>query len=66
MAINKHRHTHWFEKFLWFISSENFIVIAGRDAQQNELLVKKYFKVTLHEICYGFAIVTLLKSVWVG
>ena len=47
MAINKHRHTHWFEKFLWFISSENYIVIAGRDAQQNELLVKKYFRVSL-------------------
>ena len=60
MAINKHRHTHWFEKFLWFISSENFIVIAGRDAQQNELLVKKYFKVMAHVVCRGVVIVTLL------
>lgn len=34
----------WFEKFLWFISSENYIVIAGRDAQQNELLVKRYMR----------------------
>ena len=33
----------WFEKFLWFISSENYIVVAGRDAQQNEMLVKRYF-----------------------
>lgn len=32
----------WFEKFFWFISSEGFIVIAGRDAQQNELIVKRY------------------------
>jgi predicted ribosome quality control (RQC) complex YloA/Tae2 family protein len=46
VAINKTRHTHWFEKFLWFVSSENFLVIAGRDAQQNELLVKKYFRVS--------------------
>eukprot|EP00698_Gefionella_okellyi_P000468 TRINITY_DN10423_c0_g1_i1.p1 TRINITY_DN10423_c0_g1~~TRINITY_DN10423_c0_g1_i1.p1 ORF type:complete len:1065 (-),score=298.79 TRINITY_DN10423_c0_g1_i1:68-3262(-) len=32
----------WFEKFHWFISSENFLVIAGRDMQQNEILVKRY------------------------
>jgi len=31
-----------FEKFIWFISSENFLVLAGRDAQQNELLVKRH------------------------
>ena len=29
-------------RFYWFISSDNFLVIAGRDAQQNELLVRKY------------------------
>jgi len=60
VAINKHRHTHWFEKFLWFISSENFIVIAGRDAQQNELLVKKYFRpgdVYVHADLHGAATV---------
>ncbi|KAJ8308820.1 hypothetical protein KUTeg_013694 [Tegillarca granosa] len=33
-----------FEKFLWFISSENFLVIGGRDQQQNELIVKRYLK----------------------
>lgn len=32
----------WFEKFFWFISSEGILVIAGRDAQQNELIVKRY------------------------
>lgn len=31
-----------FEKFYWFISSENYLVIGGRDQQQNELVVKKY------------------------
>ncbi len=40
--INKARKVFWFEKFFWFISSENFLVVAGRDAQQNELLVKRY------------------------
>ncbi|GFN73720.1 nuclear export mediator factor nemf-like, partial [Plakobranchus ocellatus] len=41
-SINKTRKTYWFEKFLWFISSENYLVIGGRDQQQNEMVVKKY------------------------
>ena len=43
-SIKKARKTLWFEKFLWFISSEGYIVIGGRDAMQNEILVKKYLK----------------------
>jgi predicted ribosome quality control (RQC) complex YloA/Tae2 family protein len=42
--INKARKVYWFEKFFWFISSENYLVIAGRDQQQNELIVKRYMK----------------------
>ena len=34
----------WFEKFHWFTSSEGYIVIAGREAQQNEDLVRKYLR----------------------
>ena len=45
-TINKARKTYWFEKFLWFVSSENYLVIGGRDQQQNELLVKRYFTPT--------------------
>jgi predicted ribosome quality control (RQC) complex YloA/Tae2 family protein len=41
-TMNKMRKPYWFEKFAWFISSENYLVIAGRDMQQNETLVKKY------------------------
>ncbi len=40
--ISKARKTYWFEKFFWFISSENYLVIGGRDGQQNEILVKRY------------------------
>ncbi|ELU02895.1 hypothetical protein CAPTEDRAFT_151175 [Capitella teleta] len=43
-TIRKQRKTHWFEKFLWFISSENYLVIGGRDQQQNELLVKRHLR----------------------
>ena len=34
----------WFEKFCYFISSDGYLVLAGRDAQQNEILYKKYLK----------------------
>ncbi|XP_076659228.1 nuclear export mediator factor NEMF homolog Clbn isoform X1 [Halictus rubicundus] len=43
-SINKLRKVYWFEKFYWFISSENYLVIGGRDQQQNELIVKRYLK----------------------
>ena len=39
---NKNRRVFWFEKFSWFVTSENYLVIGGKDAHQNELLVKKY------------------------
>lgn len=45
-TISKARKVFWFEKFYWFISSENFLVIGGRDQQQNELIVKRYLRAT--------------------
>lgn len=41
-TITHMRKVHWFEKFNWFISSENYLIISGRDAQQNEMIVKRY------------------------
>lgn len=38
------RKQQWFEKFLFFISSEGYLVLAGKDAQQNEILYKRYLK----------------------
>ncbi len=32
----------WYEKFRWFISSEGFLVVAGKDTVSNEVLIKKY------------------------
>ena len=40
----KRREREWYEKFHWFFSSDNYLVIAGRDAASNELLVKKYME----------------------
>ncbi|MEM4728230.1 MAG: ribosome rescue protein RqcH [Thermoplasmata archaeon] len=34
----------WFERYRWFISSEGFLVLAGRDASSNERLVKRHMK----------------------
>ncbi|MBT5022258.1 DUF814 domain-containing protein [Candidatus Woesearchaeota archaeon] len=31
----------WFETFRWFRSSEGFLVIGGRDATTNEIIIKK-------------------------
>lgn len=33
---------HWYEKFRWFITSEGYLVIGGRDATSNEIIVKKH------------------------
>ncbi|KIY94935.1 hypothetical protein MNEG_13027 [Monoraphidium neglectum] len=38
------RKAAWYERFHWFVSSENYLVISGRDAQQNEMIVKRYFR----------------------
>jgi len=32
----------WFEKFIWSISRNGLLIIAGKDATTNEILVKKY------------------------
>ncbi|KAI8722298.1 hypothetical protein NCS52_00373300 [Fusarium sp. LHS14.1] len=34
----------WFEKFIWFISSDGYLVIGGKDAQQNEMIYKRYLR----------------------
>jgi predicted ribosome quality control (RQC) complex YloA/Tae2 family protein len=57
-AIHTKRRQLWFEKFHWFITSDNYLVIAGRDAQQNELLVKRYLRpgdAYLHADVHGAA-----------
>ncbi len=33
MASLTIRKPYWFEKFYWFISSDNYIIVAGRDTQ---------------------------------
>jgi predicted ribosome quality control (RQC) complex YloA/Tae2 family protein len=43
VATISHMHkVHWLEKFNWFIGTWNYLVISRRDAQQNEMTVKRY------------------------
>lgn len=42
--LNAIRHVYWFERFNWCISTEGYLILSGRDAQQNELLVKRYLR----------------------
>lgn len=44
LCVQVLRKPAWYERFHWFISSENYLVISGHDAQQNELIVKRYFR----------------------
>ncbi|KAF9189935.1 hypothetical protein BGZ51_009147 [Haplosporangium sp. Z 767] len=63
-TIQRARKPYWFEKFMWFITSENYLVIAGRDAQQNEMIVKRYMKkndIYVHADIHGAATV-LIKN----
>lgn len=32
----------WYEKFRWFFTSDDFLVILGRDATTNEIIIKKH------------------------
>lgn len=38
------REQYWFEKFYWFVSSDGYLVMGGRDPMQNQLLFRRYFK----------------------
>ena len=54
----------WFERFRWFHTSDGFLVIGGRNADQNEELVKKYMDsgdLFFHTQAHGGP-VTVLKA----
>ncbi|KAJ2802630.1 hypothetical protein H4R20_003208 [Coemansia guatemalensis] len=43
-TVSQMRKPFWFEKFAWFVSSDGYLVLAGHDMQQNELLVKRHLR----------------------
>lgn len=38
------RKKHWYDRFRWFVSSDGFLVVGGRDADTNEEIFKKYLE----------------------
>jgi len=52
----KKRKRRWYEKFRWFISSEDFLVLGGRDVKSNENLAKRQMganDIFLHAALHG-------------
>lgn len=59
------RKAFWFEKFLWFISSEGYLVIGGHDAQQNEMLYRRHLRkgdIYVHADLHGAATVIIKNT----
>jgi predicted ribosome quality control (RQC) complex YloA/Tae2 family protein len=58
ITLQAKRKLMWFEKFNWFITTDNYLVLGGRDAQQNEQIVKRYLRpgdAYLHADVHGAA-----------
>ncbi|AGK60550.1 putative RNA-binding protein-like protein [Archaeoglobus sulfaticallidus PM70-1] len=43
-SIRVSRKREWYERFRWFITSEGFLVIGGRNAKMNEEIVSRYME----------------------
>ncbi|KAK4613640.1 Nuclear export mediator factor Nemf [Fulvia fulva] len=59
------RKQFWFEKFIYFISSDAYLVLAGKDAQQNEMLYRRYLRkgdVYVHADMHGAASVIIKNN----
>ncbi|MEM1715090.1 MAG: ribosome rescue protein RqcH [Thermofilaceae archaeon] len=55
-VLKLRRERRWYESFHHFTSSEGFLVIGGRDASQNEAIVRKYLEprdIFLHADIHG-------------
>jgi predicted ribosome quality control (RQC) complex YloA/Tae2 family protein len=63
-SVPVRQNEQWYERFRWFHTSDGFLVIGGRNADQNEEIVKKYMErgdVFLHAQAHGGP-VTVLKA----
>jgi len=63
-SIPRRRDEQWYERFRWFRTSDGYLVLGGRNADQNEELVKKYTEKNdrfFHTQAHG-APVTILKA----
>ncbi|MGC9133966.1 ribosome rescue protein RqcH [Caldisphaera sp.] len=61
----KNRRKEWYEKYHWVITRNDFLAIGGKDADQNESIVKKYLKdkdVYIHADIHGSPSVVLFAE----
>jgi len=42
VILEKRRRREWYEKFHWMYTSEGFLVLCGRDATTNEIIIKQH------------------------
>jgi predicted ribosome quality control (RQC) complex YloA/Tae2 family protein len=42
--VKKEVKKEWYDKFRWFTSSDDFLIVGGKDAKTNEKLIRKYMK----------------------
>ncbi len=59
------RDKEWYEKYRWCFTSNNYLVIAGRDAKSNEVVVKKHLEekdLYFHADAHGAPHVVLKKG----
>ncbi|MDW8010386.1 MAG: ribosome rescue protein RqcH [Sulfolobales archaeon] len=59
------RRTAWFSRFIWIETSSGFLAIGGRDASQNELIVRKYLKpkdIFMHADVHGASAFVVLTG----
>ena len=58
------RQKAWYEAYRWFRSSEGFLIVAGKDAETNEALVKRHARegdAVFHSDIRGSAFVVLVS-----
>ena len=56
---------HWFQRFRWFTTSEGVLVIGGRDAATNDLIVRRYlgvYDLYVHADVHGAASVIVKRT----
>jgi len=59
------RRLKWYERFRWFFSSEGLLVLSGRDAATNSLLLERYMEpsdLVFHAEIYGAPFTVVKKG----
>jgi len=61
-VVQAARKKSWWEKFAYFLSSDGLVVVGGKDAHQNEMLVRRYLRpqdLYVHAEVHGAATVVV-------